>query len=60
MVTYDHSMETALPSEWSEWDAVANTVTFRIPRSYLAGAKVRRRTTSSRSPATGLRRTCGP
>lgn len=40
VVTYDHSMETALPGEWSEWDAVANTVTFRIPRSYLAGAKV--------------------
>jgi hypothetical protein len=40
VVTYDHSMETALPSEWSEWDATANTVTFRIPRSYLADAKV--------------------
>ena len=40
VVTYDHSMETTLPSEWSEWDATANTVTFRIPRSYLAGAKV--------------------
>ena len=40
VVTYDHSMETYLPGEWSEWDAVANTVTFRIPRSYLAGAKV--------------------
>ena len=40
VVTYDHSMETNLPSEWSEWDATANTVTFRIPRSYLAGAKV--------------------
>ena len=40
VATYDHSMETALPAEWSEWDAVANTVTFRIPRSYLAGAKV--------------------
>lgn len=40
VVTYDHSMETNLPSEWSEWDASANTVTFRIPRSYLAGAKV--------------------
>ena len=40
VVTYDHSMERALPSEWSEWDATANTVTFRIPRSYLADAKV--------------------
>jgi hypothetical protein len=40
VVTYDHSMEKALPSEWSEWDAAANTVTFRIPRSYLAQAKV--------------------
>ncbi|WP_372728276.1 thrombospondin type 3 repeat-containing protein [Nocardioides sp.] len=40
VVTYDRSMETHLPSEWSEWDAVADTVTFRIPRSYLAGAKV--------------------
>jgi hypothetical protein len=40
VVTYDHSMETALPSEWSEWDATASTVTFRIPRSYLADAKV--------------------
>ncbi|MCW2835319.1 MAG: Thrombospondin type 3 repeat [Nocardioides sp.] len=40
VVTYDHSMETYLPSEWSQWDATANTVTFRIPRSYLAGAKV--------------------
>ena len=40
VVTYDHSMETALPDEWSQWDAVANTVTFTIPRSYLAGAKV--------------------
>lgn len=40
VVTYDHSMETYLPGEWSEWDATANTVTFRIPRSYLAGAKV--------------------
>ncbi|HXH79584.1 thrombospondin type 3 repeat-containing protein [Nocardioides sp.] len=40
VVTYDHSMETYLPSEWSQWDATADTVTFRIPRSYLAGAKV--------------------
>ena len=40
VVTYDHSMETNLPGEWSEWDATANTVTFRIPRTYLAGAKV--------------------
>ncbi len=39
VVTYDHSMESDLPSEWSEWDATANTVTFRIPRSYLAAAK---------------------
>ena len=40
VVTMDHSMERALPSEWSEWDAAANTVTFRIPRSYLADARV--------------------
>jgi len=40
VMTYDHSMEQPLPSDWSEWDAVANTVTFHIPRSYLAGAKV--------------------
>ena len=40
VMTYDHSMETPLPSEWSEWDPVANTVTFHIPRSYLAGADV--------------------
>ncbi|MBD3947088.1 thrombospondin type 3 repeat-containing protein [Nocardioides ganghwensis] len=40
VVTYDHSMETYLPSDWSEWDAAAGTVTFRIPRSYLASAKV--------------------
>jgi hypothetical protein len=40
VMTYDHSMEQPLPSDWSEWDPVANTVTFHIPRSYLAGAKV--------------------
>ncbi|HET7688845.1 MAG TPA: thrombospondin type 3 repeat-containing protein [Nocardioidaceae bacterium] len=34
--TYDHSMEQNLPAEWSEWDAAANTVTFHIPRSFLA------------------------
>ena len=39
VVTYDHSMEKQLPPEWSEWNATANTVTFRIPRSYLAAAK---------------------
>jgi len=33
--TYDHSYEHDLPSGWSSWDAVANTVTFYIPRSYL-------------------------
>ena len=38
--TWDHSMEQQLPSDWSEWDPVANTVTFHVPRSYLAGAKV--------------------
>jgi len=36
--TWDHSREQQLPN-WSEWDMVANTVTFHIPRSYLAGAK---------------------
>ncbi len=40
VMTYDHSMETPLPSDWSEWDPVASTVTFHIPRSYLAGATV--------------------
>lgn len=35
VATYDHSMERAVPSEWSSWDASADTVTFRIPRSYL-------------------------
>jgi hypothetical protein len=40
VMTYDHSMEQPLPSDWSEWNPVANTVTFHIPRSYLAGAKV--------------------
>jgi len=40
VVTADHSMETNVPSNWSSWDASANTVTFHIPRSYLAGAKV--------------------
>ncbi|WP_205829504.1 thrombospondin type 3 repeat-containing protein [Microbacterium sp. MEC084] len=40
VVTYDHSMERTLPSEWSQWDAVSDTVTFRIPRSYLAAASV--------------------
>lgn len=36
VTTWDHSMETAVPSDWSEWDTTANTVTFHIPRSYLA------------------------
>lgn len=40
VVTYDRSMEANLPSEWSQWDASAGTVTFRIPRSYLAAARV--------------------
>jgi hypothetical protein len=40
VITADHSMERAVPSEWSTWDASANTVTFHIPRSYLADAKV--------------------
>jgi len=34
--TWDHSYERAVPSGWSTWDTVANTVTFHIPRSYLA------------------------
>jgi len=38
VATYDHSMEKPLPSGWSTWDAVANTVTFHIPRSYLANS----------------------
>jgi hypothetical protein len=41
VATYDHSMEAPLPSTWSSWDAVANTVTFHIPRSYLANAQVK-------------------
>lgn len=40
VTTYDHSNEHTLPSGWSTWDPVANTVTFRIPRSYLAGVGV--------------------
>lgn len=40
VTTYDHSMEQQLPGDWSEWDPAANTVTFHIPRSYLADAKV--------------------
>jgi hypothetical protein len=39
VTTWDHSTESRLPSNWSSWDAVANTVTFHIPRSYLASAK---------------------
>jgi hypothetical protein len=39
VVTYDRSMETELPA-WSSWDAASDTVTFRIPRSFLAAAKV--------------------
>jgi len=34
--TWDHSYTRAVPSEWSKWDLDANTVTFHIPRSYLA------------------------
>ena len=34
--TWDHSSEQTLPSGWSTWDVSANTVTFHIPRSYLA------------------------
>ncbi len=40
VITADHSTEQAVPSEWSSWDASANTVTFHIPRDYLAAAKV--------------------
>lgn len=40
VITADHSMEQILPSDWSSWDASANTVTFHIPRSYLADANV--------------------
>lgn len=35
VATFDHSMERAVPSDWSTWDASADTVSFRIPRSYL-------------------------
>ncbi|GAA2114325.1 thrombospondin type 3 repeat-containing protein [Nocardioides bigeumensis] len=40
VMVWDHSMEQQLPGDWAQWDPVANTVTFHIPRSYLAGAKV--------------------
>ncbi len=40
VTTWDHSMEQPLPNDWSEWDPASNTVTFHIPRSYLAGAKI--------------------
>jgi len=36
--TYDHSYAHEVPSDWSTWDTVANTVTFHIPRSYLANS----------------------
>lgn len=36
---YDHSMEVPLPAEWAEWNVDAGTITFRIPRSYLDGAR---------------------
>jgi hypothetical protein len=36
VTTYDHSYERPLPSDWSEWDVDAGTVTFRIPRRFLA------------------------
>jgi len=39
VTTWDHSMETRLPTGWSQWDPSSNTVTFHIPRSYLAAAK---------------------
>jgi PKD repeat protein len=38
--TMDHSALMGLPSGWSTWDTVANTVTFHIPRSYLTAASV--------------------
>jgi hypothetical protein len=40
VITVDHSAEQTVPSDWSSWDASASTVTFHIPRSYLANAKV--------------------
>lgn len=40
VITADHSSETTVPSDWSSWDAAAGTVTFHIPRDYLAAAKV--------------------
>ena len=36
----DHSMERPCPASGRSGTPTANTVTFRIPRSYLAGAKV--------------------
>jgi len=39
VATYDHSEERLVPTGWSTWDAVANTVTFHIPRSYLTAAQ---------------------
>jgi len=41
VATYDHSTEQQLPIGWSTWDTVANTVTFHVPRSYLAAAQVK-------------------
>lgn len=39
-VTWDSGTEKYMPDGWSSWDLVAKTVTFHIPRSYLAGAHI--------------------
>jgi len=40
VATWDSGTETYLPEGTSAWDLVANTVTFRIPRQYLARANI--------------------
>jgi hypothetical protein len=40
VATWDSATETYLPEGSSTWDLVANTVTFRIPRQYLATARI--------------------
>ncbi len=40
VVTWDSAMENYLPEGSSTWDLAANTVTFQIPRQYLAGARI--------------------
>jgi hypothetical protein len=39
-VTWDSATEVYLPPGWSTWDGVATTVSFHIPRQYLADARI--------------------